>query len=162
MYVCTYIYLYTSIRQKTPFNNSLQKTKERNSFLFLLLPPLLLPTVTGAPRLSLSFLRITRSVCSAPHVPCSVPLHGNPLSSQVSGLLCLLGFIHLWIMIVSFFFFNSCPLSSFCIFRETSFTIGGYPYLVINLNMKAFKDSPLVWGIVEVMKYLCSYIEILF
>lgn len=161
MYVHTYIYI-QALGRKHHSITVYRKLRKGILSSFCCYHLYCFPLSQGPPRLSLSFLRITRSVCSAPNVPCSVPLHGNPLSSQVSGLHCLLGFIHLWIMIVSFFFFNSCPLSSFCIFRETSFTIGGYPYLVINLNIKAFKDSPLVWGIVEVMKYLCSYVEILF
>lgn len=47
-------------------------------------------------------------------------------------------FVSSFTTLVLFFFL------AFCVFRETFYTIDGHAYLVIDVNVKAFKDTALV------------------
>lgn len=114
--------------------------------LFLPPPPLPVSSARGA-RASLSSLQATgrtRRLPSSPVVhswhlpgaPCERQLRAAPAPaprhhSSADGWLC-------------FFFSNSCPLLPSCVFRGTSYTTAGHPYLITNFDVNAFTDSPLV------------------
>lgn len=142
--MCVSIFMYEDLATNT-VRRLFSENQGRESFLPP--PPLPLPSASGARGLSLSSLPTTGRThhLPSPHaVPGSAPPRGGAPRERSSGLPLPQGIVHPCAGRSCFFFPNSCPLLPSCIFRETSYTIAGHPYLVTNLNVNALKDSPLV------------------